>query len=151
MGTTEPEQETGAVACSSKQTQLGEGVRWDARRGEMLGVDILAGRVARARIADDGSLAYVREYQLPWTVGMIAPVEGDDGWLLGAGRGFVYLAPDGTHRTIAELSPVGTRMNDGACDPQGRVLGRDAGRRPPRGRRRALPAGPDRPDRNGPQ
>ena len=42
----------------------------------MLGVDILAGRVARARIADDGSLAYVREYQLPWTVGMIAPVEG---------------------------------------------------------------------------
>ena len=29
----------------------------------------------------------------------------------------------------------------------GPVLGRDAGRRPPRGRRRALPAGPDRPDR----
>ena len=111
-------------ACSSKQTQLGEGVRWDARRGEMLGVDILAGRVARARITDDGSLAYVREYQLPWTVGMIAPVEGSDGgWLLGAGQGFVYLAPDGTHRTIAELSPAGTRMNDGACDPQGRFWG----------------------------
>ena len=89
----------------------------------MLGVDILAGRVARARIADDGSLAYVREYQLPWTVGMIAPVEGDGGWLLGAGRGFAYLAPDGTHRTIAELSPAGTRMNDGACDPQGRFWG----------------------------
>ena len=123
MATREHEQNAGAVACSSKQTQLGEGVRWDARRGEMLGVDILAGRVARARIADDGSLAYVREYQLPWTVGMIAPVDGDGGWLLGAGRGFVYLAPDGTHRTIAELSPAGTRMNDGACDPQGRFWG----------------------------
>ena len=86
MATSEHEQETGAVACSSKQTQLGEGVRWDARRGEMLGVDILAGRVARARIADDGSLAYVREYQLPWTVGMIAPVEGDGGWVLGPPR-----------------------------------------------------------------
>ena len=93
----------------------------------MLGVDILAGRVARARIADDGSLAYVREYQLPSTVGMIAPVEGDDGWLLGAGRGFVYLAPDGTHRTIAEVSPAGTRMNDGACDPR---AGSGAGRWP---------------------
>ena len=54
---------------------------------------------------------------------MIAPVDGDGGWLLGAGRGFVYLAPDGTHRTIAELSPAGTRMNDGACDPQGRFWG----------------------------
>ena len=51
---------------------------------------------------------------------MITPVEGDDGWLLGAGRSFVYLTPDGTHRTIAEVSPAGTRMNDGACDPQGR-------------------------------
>ena len=95
MATTDHEQDGGAVACSTKQTQLGEGVRWDARRGEMLGVDILAGRVARARITDDGSLAYVREYQLPWTVGMIAPVDGDGGWLLGAGRGFVYLAPTG--------------------------------------------------------
>ena len=123
MATREHKQETGAVACSTKQTQLGEGVRWDARRGEMLGVDILAGRVARARIADDGSLAYVREYQLPWTVGMIAPVEGTGGWLLGAGQGFVYLAPDGAHQTIAELSPAGTRMNDGACDPQGRFWG----------------------------
>ncbi len=123
MATREHPQETGAVACSTKQTQLGEGVRWDARRGEMLGVDILAGRFARARIAGDGSLAYVREYQLPWTIGMVAPVQGDGGWLLGAGRGFVYLAPDGTHRTIAELSPVGTRMNDGACDPQGRFWG----------------------------
>ena len=62
-------------------------------------------------------------YQLPGTVGMIAPVQGDDGWLLGAGRGFVYLAFDGTQRTIAEVSPAGTRMNDGACDPQGRFWG----------------------------
>ena len=51
---------------------------------------------------------------------MIAPIDGDDGWLLGAGRGFVHLAPDGTHRTIAEVAPPATRMNDGACDPQGR-------------------------------
>ena len=107
-------------ACSTEQTQLGEGIRWDARRDELLAVDILAGRVDRGRIRDDGSLERVRVYQLPGTVGMIAPVQGDDGWLLGAGRGFVYLAPDGTQRTIAEVAPAGTRMNDGACDPQGR-------------------------------
>ena len=110
----------GAVLCSTEQTQLGEGIRWDARRDELLGVDIVAGRVYRGRVRDDGSLERVRVYQLPGTVGMIAPVEGDDGWLLGAGRSFVHLAPDGTHRVIAEVAPAATRMNDGACDPQGR-------------------------------
>ena len=122
MGTTEPVQ-AGAVRCSTEQTHLGEGIRWDARRDEMLAVDILAGRIYRGRVRDDGALERVRVYQLPGTVGMIAPVEGDEGWLLGAGRSFVYLAPDGTHRAIAEVAPAGTRMNDGACDPQGRFWG----------------------------
>ena len=116
----EPKQDGAAVACTTKQTLLGEGVRWDARRGELLRVDILAGHVYRDQVRDDGALVSVRVYELPWTIGMIAPIEGDGGWLLGAGRGFAYLAPDGTHRTIAEISPAGTRMNDGACDPQGR-------------------------------
>jgi len=109
-----------ALACTSEQTRLGEGVSWDDRRGELLRVDILAGRVYRDAVDDDGGLRPVHVYELPWTVGMIAPIEGDDGWLLGAGRRFVHLAPDGTHQTIAEVSPPGTRMNDGACDAQGR-------------------------------
>ena len=109
-----------AVASSTEQTLLGEGVRWDARRDELLGVDILAGRLYRARVSDDGGLRLVRDYRLPGTVGAIAPVEGDDGWLLAAGRGFVYLSPDGSLSPLAEIAPPGTRMNDGACDPQGR-------------------------------
>ena len=32
------------------------------------------------------------------------PVEGDDGWLLAAGRGFVYLSPDGSLRWPAKLA-----------------------------------------------
>jgi sugar lactone lactonase YvrE len=120
MGAGTDEPSGPAVRVSTVQTQLGEGVRWDARRSELLAVDIVAGRVYRARVGDDGSVERVRVYQLPGTVGMIAPVEGDDGWLLGAGRGYAYLAPDGSHRSIAEVAPAGTRMNDGACDPQGR-------------------------------
>jgi len=116
----EPKQDGAAVACTTEQTLLGEGVRWDARRDELLRVDILAGRVYRDQVRDDGALVSVRVYELPWTIGMVAPIEGDGGWLLGAGRGFAYLAPDGTYRTIAEISPAGTRMNEGACDPQGR-------------------------------
>jgi sugar lactone lactonase YvrE len=110
----------GAVACTAEQTHLGEGVRWDARRDELLRVDILAGRVFRDRVDEDGRLSSVRVYDLPGTVGMIAPIAGDDGWLLGAGRDVVHLAPDGTRRTVAEVAPAGTRMNDGACDPGGR-------------------------------
>ena len=115
-----PARDNVAVACTAEQTQLGEGSRWDARRHELLRVDILAQRVYRDHVGDDGALTPVRVYDLPWTIGMVAPVEGDDGWLLGAGRGFAYLASDGSHRMIAEASPAGTRMNDGACDPQGR-------------------------------
>ena len=124
----ETEPDSKAVPCSTAQTQLGEGIRWDGRRNELLAVDILAGRVARGRVRHDEPIERVEVYQLPGTVGMIAPVEGDDGWLLGAGRDFVYLALDGTQRTIAQVAPAGTRMNDGACDPQGRFLGRHRGR-----------------------
>ena len=110
-----------AVACTAEQTHLGEGLRWDARRGELLRVDVLAGRVYRDLVRRDGSLIPVRVYDLPGTVGMITPVQGDDGWLLGTDRGFVHLALDGTRRTIDTVAPLGSRMNDGACDPQGRL------------------------------
>jgi sugar lactone lactonase YvrE len=111
----------GALACTTEQTELGEGARWDARRDELLRVDIAAGRVYRDGVAADGSLVPVRTYSVPGTVGAIAPIEGDDGWLLAAGRGFVHLRPDGSRRSIAEAAPEGTRMNDAACDPQGRL------------------------------
>jgi sugar lactone lactonase YvrE len=110
-----------AVACTTDQHLLGEGARWDARRGELLRVDIMAGRVYRDRVDDDGALLPVRTYQVPGTVGAIAPVQDDDGWLLAAGRGFVHLSPDGGLQPVAEeVAPAGTRMNDAACDPQGR-------------------------------
>jgi sugar lactone lactonase YvrE len=100
---------------------LGEGSRWDARRDELLRVDILRGRVHRDRVAADGDLVPVHAYELSGTVGAVAPIEGDDGWLLAAGRGFVHLRPDGSRRTIAEVTPAGARMNDAACDPRGRL------------------------------
>jgi sugar lactone lactonase YvrE len=45
-----------AVACTAEQTHLGEGARWDDRRSELLRVDIVAGRVYRDRVQDDGAL-----------------------------------------------------------------------------------------------
>jgi sugar lactone lactonase YvrE len=109
-----------AIAATTEQTQLGEGARWDARRDELLRVDILAGHVYRDRVADDGRLIPVRTYTVPFPVGAIAPVQDDEGWLLAAGRGFFRLSPDGSWRSIAEVAAAETRMNDAACDPQGR-------------------------------
>ena len=109
-----------AIACTTEQNLLGEGVVWDARRDELLRVDILAGRVYRDRIAEDGSLLPVRTYDLGRTVGAIVPIEGDDGWLVAADRGIAHLALDGSLHAIADIAPEGTRMNDAACDPMGR-------------------------------
>ena len=81
----------------------------------------MAGGIYRDRVDDDGSLVRVGTYRVPGTVGAITPVQGDEGWLLAAGQGFVHLSPDGSLRWLAEVSPAGTRMNDAACDPQGRL------------------------------
>lgn len=109
-----------AVACTVTQAVLGEGLRWDDRRNEVLAVDILAGRVYRGQVDKDGGLNLVRSYQVPGTVGAIVPVQDDEGWILAAGRGFMHLSVEGDLRPIVDVAPVGTRMNDGACDPQGR-------------------------------
>jgi sugar lactone lactonase YvrE len=93
-----------AVACTAEQTQLGEGVRWDGRRSELLRVDIMARRVYRDRVADGGGLVPVRSYQVPGTVGAVAPVRGDDGWVLAAGRGFVHLTTDGDVHPLAVVA-----------------------------------------------
>ena len=109
-----------AVACTTDQHLLGEGARWDARRGELLRVDIIDGLVFRDRVDNDGGLIPVRTYEVPGTVGAITPVEGDEGWLLASNRGFVYLSLGGSLHALVEVAPEGTRMNDAACDPQGR-------------------------------
>jgi sugar lactone lactonase YvrE len=117
------------LACTTEQTQLGEGARWDDRYRELLHVDILAGRIYRDKINDDGSLSQVRTHEVSGTVGAIAPIANDEGWLLAADRSITYLRPTGELRLVADIAPEGTRMNDAACDPQGRfwagTLGND--------------------------
>jgi len=99
---------------------LGEGVRWDALRGELLRVDIIAGRVFVDYIEGDGDLIPLHVYEVPGTVGAVSPIDGDDGWLLAAGQDIVHLHRDGSRHSIAEVAAPGTRMNDAACDPGGR-------------------------------
>jgi sugar lactone lactonase YvrE len=109
-----------AVAATTEQEHLGEGARWDGHRDELLRVDILRGRVYRDTVAADGSLTPVAAYVVGTSVGAVAPIADDDGWLVAAGRELVHLTPGGATHSLELVSAPGTRMNDGGCDPAGR-------------------------------
>ena len=104
---------------SSEVAELGEGARWDARTGELLWVDILGGVLRRA-VEDGAGLRTVRAYGLGEPVGAAAPLAGGDGWLLAAAGGFRHLTADGTVTALLDTEPAGVRLNDAACDPDGR-------------------------------
>ena len=109
-------------SCVARQTVLGEGVRWDAARQELLWVDIVDGILMRHGVVGDGRLEDRGELHLDRPLGAVAPVVDHDGWLAAAGRGLARLGPDGTLTPIAELAPAGHRVNDAAADPTGRLF-----------------------------
>ncbi len=84
-------------------------------------MDILAGRIHCRTVCDTGDLRSVADYHVAGTVGAVAPVETDSGWILAAGQGFTHLGRNGSVRSLAQVVQAGTRMNDAACDPQGRL------------------------------
>ena len=109
------------VPCSATPGLLSEGPRWDAERGELLWVDIVGSRLHRARLDADGLLEVVASIQFDRMVGAVAPAVGG-GYVLAAGTGFLFADASGEVRELAqpEAGRADVRMNDGACDPQGR-------------------------------
>jgi sugar lactone lactonase YvrE len=109
------------IPCSSEAGLLSEGPRWDAEHDELLWVDIVGRRLHRARLDSRGMLEQLASVELDRYVGAVAPaVKG--GYVLAAHAGFLHLDRSGT---VVELSQPEAghghvRMNDGACDPQGR-------------------------------
>jgi sugar lactone lactonase YvrE len=101
---------------SQENAELGEGARW--HDGELVWVDIMAG-VLRRSVEDGDGLRTVAEVRIGEPLGAVAPVESG-GWLLAAGRGLRHLTPGGEVVHLVDTEPDGVRMNDAACDPQGR-------------------------------
>ena len=100
---------------------LSEGPRWNEERQELLWVDILGRGFHRATLTADGGPDQVRTMALDRHVGAVAPVMGG-GYVLAAGQGFLFVDEAGSVHELAqpEAGHVEVRMNDGACDPQGR-------------------------------
>lgn len=101
------------------RADLGEGPWWDAERGELLWVDIFAGEVHAFNPAGGND----RSFAVGQPVGMVA--RRRSGGLVCAvrdGVGFLH-ERDGSFELAAdiEISTTANRMNDGACDPAGRL------------------------------
>ncbi|MGH8914475.1 MAG: SMP-30/gluconolactonase/LRE family protein [Acidimicrobiia bacterium] len=97
---------------------LGEGPVWDARRGTLLWVDILEGRV---HSTDPGSGVTVT-YQMPSAVGAVALDRSD---------GLIASLVDGVYRRVGEemirlveieADNPANRANESKCDPYGSYL-----------------------------
>jgi sugar lactone lactonase YvrE len=103
------------------QATLAEGPIWDHRKGELCWVDILDGRVWA--VGRDG--AALRSIEVGQAVGFVA-LRQAGGLVAGMRDGFGVI--DQSWRTVGltvavEAQDRSTRMNDGACDPRGRVFG----------------------------
>jgi sugar lactone lactonase YvrE len=109
------------VPCSAAPGLLTEGPRWDAERGELIWVDIIGSLLHRARVSERGMLDEVTSVQFDRFVGAVAPAAGG-GYVLAAGTGFLFADAADRVRELAqpEAGRSDVRMNDGACDPQGR-------------------------------
>jgi len=100
---------------------LSEGPRWDEEHQELLWVDILGRGFHRATVTAVGQPDQVRAMALDRHVGAVAAV-AEGGYVLAAGQGFLFVDDGGSVHELAqpEAGRADVRMNDGACDPQGR-------------------------------
>ena len=100
---------------------LSEGPRWHEERQELLWVDILGRQMHRGTLSPDGALERVETISVDRHIGAVAPAAGG-GYVLAAGTGFLFVDDAGSIQELAqpEGDRTDVRMNDGACDPQGR-------------------------------
>lgn len=110
-----------ARRATTETYELAEGPVWDAPRGRVLWVDILAGAVLTGRL-DDGGIAVTESRAFGEPVGAVLPAR--DGRLAVVGRDRILLAGDDTVEAGPLVVPAGarSRTNDAAVDPAGRLL-----------------------------
>lgn len=96
----------------------GEGPVWFADEAQLRCVDMLAGEIVT--INDSGAL--VDRLRVGDVAAAFRP-RSDGGLVIAVERGFALLSTDGELTTLPEVwSDPSVRMNDGACDTQGRFL-----------------------------
>ncbi|MDQ0756878.1 SMP-30/gluconolactonase/LRE family protein [Arthrobacter sp. B3I4] len=104
-----------AEQCTDPVAYHGEGPVWSAAWGALRWVDMLAGDVLS--LAESGA---VTRRHVGTVAAALRPRQGG-GSVIGVERGFCLEAADGTLTRLDEVwADAGIRMNEGACDPDGR-------------------------------
>jgi sugar lactone lactonase YvrE len=102
------------------RAEHGEGALWDRRRGVLVSVDLMAGRL----LLSDPRDGTTRSIEIGQPLGAAA-LRGERELVLAVRDGFAAIDLD--TGDVSELVPVeadepGKRMNDAACDPRGRLF-----------------------------
>lgn len=101
------------------RADLGEGPWWDAQHSELLWVDIFAGQIH----SFDPASGFDRSFSVGQPIGMVA-ARGSGGLVCAVREGIAFVGRDGLGFEIVvpiEADRAGNRMNDGKCDPAGRL------------------------------
>ncbi len=113
-----------AEVVSERRFRLAEGPQWHPATGTVSWVDIHGGTLWQAPWSAHGALEPEQVLQAEGTLGAAIPAD-DGGWVVLDGTTVRVLLSDGEERRHpvpdADLVP-GLRLNDGACDPAGRLL-----------------------------
>lgn len=116
-----------ATVAGDVSYDLAEGPVWDGEHDRLVWVDVRAGHVLTgtlSSLATSGTrVGVTHQLSFDGTVG--AAVPADDGSILvAAADRLVVVAPDGARQDGPRVFPAGElrRLNDGACDPQGRFV-----------------------------
>ena len=99
---------------------LGEGILWCEREQALYWTDIQAATLWRHRPADGET----RSWEMPERLGCLALCEADGWLLLGLATRLAFFRPeDDLLLPLVSVEPdLPTRLNDGACDRQGRFV-----------------------------
>jgi sugar lactone lactonase YvrE len=96
----------------------GEGPCWLARSGELAWVDMLTGRVLATSLAGGAT----RTITIPSPVAALVRPRLAGGLVVATETGVVLLDEDDSPTTLCEIvSAPDVRLNEGGCDPQGRL------------------------------
>jgi sugar lactone lactonase YvrE len=109
-----------ATPLSDDAYLLGEGPVWDERRQRLLWVDIIPGKVFAGRL---DPFEIEQEWSFDGMVGAVA-VSAEGALLVAEQETLTRVDPDGARTPLARVLPAGggSRLNDGAVDPEGRFL-----------------------------
>ncbi|XVU21405.1 SMP-30/gluconolactonase/LRE family protein [Actinoplanes sp. CA-054009] len=109
-------------ACSQTYT-LGEGPLWDRDRNRLLWVDIEAGLVCAGKLDRRTDAVRVTETWQFNDLACAVAVARDGDLLVAERHHLTWVRPDGSRERLTRLvDGEGSRLNDGAVDPQGRFV-----------------------------